>query len=51
MLILAIILYVVGAFLRNWIWPIEAFSGEGGCLNQILALAWFALLLAGLGVF
>lgn len=51
MLIAAIIIYIIGAVLRNWIWPIEAFGGAGGCLNQILALLWFLLLLGGLGVF
>lgn len=51
MLVLAIVLYVIGTILRHWWWPIEALGGEGGCLNQILAVAWFVLLLAGLGVF
>ena len=53
MLILAIIIYVVGAFLRNFdfIWPISALGGEGGCLVQILAVGWGLLLLAGLDVF
>lgn len=36
MLILAIIIYVVCAFLRDWdfIWPISALGGEGGCLGS-----------------
>lgn len=53
MLTLAIILYVIGAFLRDWdfIWPISALGGAGGCLVQIMGLGWFLLLLAGLGVF
>ena len=53
MLVLAIIIYVVCAFLRDWdfIWPISALGGEGGCLAQILVVGWVLLLLAGLGVF
>ena len=53
MLILAIIIYVVCAFLRDWdfIWPISALGGEGGCLTQIMVVGWVLLLLAGLGVF
>ena len=41
MLTLAIILYVVGAFLRDWdfIWPISALGGAGGCLVQIMGFA------------
>lgn len=53
MLILAIIIYVVCVFLRDWdfIWPISALGGEGGCLTQLLVVGWVLLLLAGLGVF
>jgi len=51
MLIAAIIVYIIGGFIKSFLWPIEAISGEGGCLNQILALLWFLLLLGGLGVF
>lgn len=53
MLVLAIIVYVVCAFLRDWdfIWPISALGGEGGCLAQILVVGWVLLLLAGFGVF
>lgn len=50
MLILATVSYIILAFLRDWdfIWPINALGGEGGCFTQILALAWFVLLFAGL---
>lgn len=53
MLVVAIVIYLIGAFLRDWdlIWPINALGGAGGCLTQIIAFGWWVLLLAGLGVF
>lgn len=50
MKVLAIIIYVILALFLGPLWPIEMFA-KGGCLGQIIAGAWWCLLLAGIGVF
>lgn len=47
MLIAAIIIYIVFALLFGALWPFSMF-GRGGCLGQIIVIAWVSLLVAGL---
>lgn len=47
MLTTAIIIYIVFAFLFGPLWPLSMF-GKGGCLGQVIVIAWASLLIAGL---
>jgi hypothetical protein len=47
MLTVAIIIYVILAFFFGPLWPLSMFD-KGGCLGQIIVLAWVSLLIAGL---
>ncbi|MFZ4414663.1 MAG: hypothetical protein ACOYOV_16385 [Bacteroidales bacterium] len=47
MIIAALIIYVIFAFIVGPFWPLEAISGKGGPIGVILGLVWLGLLIAG----
>lgn len=49
MFIAAMIIYVIVAFLVGPLWPLQLISGKAGPFGILLAICWFALLIAGMG--
>lgn len=47
MFIAAVVIYIVFGILFGPLWPLELIAGNGGCLGQIIAIAWGSLLIAG----
>lgn len=47
MLIAAIIIYVILAFIFGLFWPVTMFA-RGGCLGQLIVIAWGVLLYFGI---
>lgn len=47
MLVVAGIIYVILAVLFGPLWPLSMF-GRGGCLGQLIVVAWVSLFVAGL---
>lgn len=49
MLAIAIIIYIIAALVGlGPLWPIHMISGKAGPIGIVLALCWFALLIAGI---
>lgn len=48
MFILAIIIYVIFAFLTGPLWPLQLLGGKAGPLGYLLVIGWVILLIAGI---
>lgn len=48
MLIAALIIYIVLTIISGPLWPLDCICGKAGCLGQILAIIWGALIIGGL---
>lgn len=48
MIILAIIIYLIFAFINGPFWPLELLAGKGGLFGYVLVIAWVLILIIGL---
>lgn len=48
MLITAIIIYFIFAFIVDFSWPIQLLQGRGGPLGYVVLVIWVGLLIGGL---
>jgi hypothetical protein len=48
MLIAAIIIYIIFAFIRGPLWPLELLGGKAGGLGYLMLVVWLFLLIKGM---
>lgn len=48
MLIAAIIIYIIFAFIVDFSWPIQLLKGRGGPLGYLVLVVWVGLIIGGL---